>query len=195
MANLPLTKMARYFDRVLKLAGILFFILISSNFCWAASDSPRWQLVTFLNQNRIYTLRDYAGWLQKNVHYQSDASKDQWADPLETISKHAGDCEDFAFLSAAIVEVFGYQPHVIAVGSGKNAHAICVFKYQNVYYAFDNNQFNNTRQITLEKLVFALAKSQKAEFVLELSRKPKNIQPLYVLNKSGESVMMGGMDH
>ena len=181
----------------IQLALVLFIFLLTQP-CWADTTSLHWKVLTFLNENALYTIDQYARWLEKNIVYKADESTDRWADPLETLRKRSGDCEDFAFLSAEVLRTFGYQPLVLAVGRGQNAHVICIFKRQNVYYAFDNNQLNKTNQTSLEAMARFFAHSMKAEFVLELSRHPNKVLPLYVIKETGEIVRFSGntwLDH
>lgn len=105
----------------------------------------------FMHTNRIYSLKDYVRWLKINTRYFKDTDGDQWATPEETLKNKTADCEDYAFLSKAVTQMFGYKPHfVAAVRANGRAHAICVFKHGDAFYWFDNTTLHQTpaRSIT-----------------------------------------------
>ena len=134
----------------------------------------------FLKANRIENLDDYIRWLQEHVNYASDADKDDWAEPLITLNKQSGDCEDIAFLNAEVLKHLGYEPQVLAYGHGKEAHVICLFLKDGKYHIFDNTKFY--RDITSPSLkeIFAfLATKHQAQFLLELTREPRQLNVLY----------------
>jgi len=134
----------------------------------------------FLKSNRIENLEDYVRWLQEHVTYASDADKDDWADPLITLNKQTGDCEDIAFLNAEVLKHFGYEPQVLAYGHGKEAHVICLFIKDGKYYIFDNTKFY--REITspsLKEIFKFLSQKHEAEFLLQLDRNPKKLTVLF----------------
>jgi predicted transglutaminase-like cysteine proteinase len=101
------------------------------------------ELVIFEN---IKNLDDYIYWLKKTIKYKSDGTKDNWADPQETLRKKYGDCEDLAFLNAAFLHAVGFQTKVLGIimGLGGN-HAICVFKEKNYYSWIDNTELKRTQ--------------------------------------------------
>ena len=174
------------------MALLAFSIVLSNKPVFAEVDAERWQLVQFLNEHLLYTVDAYAKWLNENIHYESDKGDDAWASPMDTIKKGAGDCEDFAFLSAAVLKIFGYDPRVIAVGHEKNAHVICIFKRDGVYYAFDNTELNRTNQTTLTAMARFFQQAMDSEYVLELSLHPNKVHPLFAMNNSGEIVQFSG---
>ena len=190
-----MSKPSKYYSRPWRtttLALLVFFSLLSNRTVLADADSDRWKMVQFLNEHLIYTVNAYAKWLNQNVHYEPDKSEDSWAGPMETIKKGTGDCEDFAFLSAAVLKVFGYDPRVIAVGHGKDAHVICIFKRDGVYYAFDNNELNRTNQTSMAAMAKFFQQSMSSEFVLELSLHPNKVHPLFAMKDSGEIIQFSG---
>ena len=70
------------------------------------------------------------------------------------LQKRRGDCEDYAFLNAAVLRVLGYRPEVLAMGGLGGNHAICVFKENGRYSWIDN----------------ARLKRSKAESILEFTK-------------------------
>lgn len=88
--------------------------------------------------NRIRTLEEYSTWLEKTMTYDSALRQNHWPDPEQFLNKKHGDCKDFAGLNSAALRVFGFKPHIIALYSSENAHAICAFEYSGKYFWFDN---------------------------------------------------------
>ncbi|MFC1590459.1 transglutaminase-like domain-containing protein [Candidatus Omnitrophota bacterium] len=112
------------------------------------------KLLSAIWENYINSFEDYVKWMQKNIGYQRDGDSDIWSSPEETLERKYGDCEDFAFLNAAVLRIFGYRakvlvmamlPEVKAVGSAKGDHAICVFEKNGRYYWLDNHELKETR--------------------------------------------------
>ena len=99
-------------------------------------------ILHIINTEGITSLEDYARWLKANVKYCSDNGQDIWSLPEDTLGKRQGDCEDFAFLNAAFLQVMGYQPKVMALVGGirRVGHAICVIEKGDHYLWFDNDQ-------------------------------------------------------
>lgn len=109
------------------------------------------KILDILKANKIESIEDYAQWLPKNLEYKRDKGPDRWSSPLETLKKGYGDCEDYAFLNAAILHVLGYQPKVIAIERFKRvmgrliaSHAICAFEKDGRYLFFDNAELKAT---------------------------------------------------
>ena len=154
-----------------------FAILISSN---SHPIKLRPTIESFLVENNIASLEDYIVWLQKNIHYKSDMHGDQWAVPEETLKRYGGDCEDLAFLSAAVVEHFGYQPHVLAYAKNpKEAHAFCIFKRNGRINIFDNTRFVETKARSVLDLAAFGFKQEHALALLELNLAAQKITVLY----------------
>lgn len=130
----------------------------------------------FLFNNHIKTLDDYAEWLRNNITYKKERT-DRWANPLVTLSRKYGDCEDFTYLNMIVLRVLGYSPKFIAVFGKSRGHAVCVFKKGNEYYYFDNEKLIETQ----ENSVLGLAQSVKTYFAkveireLDLDSKKWNI--------------------
>ena len=93
-------------------------------------------------KEKLYTPRDISKWLLENITYASDIELynkiEFWQTPIETISKKAGDCEDFAFLTQELLNQIGITSEVVAMESLEFGHAICVYKWGNDYYIFDD---------------------------------------------------------
>ena len=103
--------------------------------------------------NEIFSIEEYITWLKNNIEYEADTNQDIWSNPMDTLKKGAGDCEDLAFLSAAFLKVYGHHPKIIGIflTQGKK-HAICVFKNQGRYYWIDNFRLIKTNASTFQEL-------------------------------------------
>lgn len=102
------------------------------------------KICEIINNNNVVSLEGYADWLEQNVKYLKDENGDNWASPEETLQRKSGDCEDYAFLNAAVLEMLGYQPEVWAVRRPGRCHAICIFKEKGYYGWIDNCQLKRT---------------------------------------------------
>jgi len=109
----------------------------------------------FLKRESINSLKDYALWLSENIKYSSDGIVDSWAVAEETISKRQGDCEDFAFLNKAALEVLGYKPQIIIMKNkgSEGKHAICIFKNAGRYFYFNNAILKKTSTTSVKQFV------------------------------------------
>jgi predicted transglutaminase-like cysteine proteinase len=108
-------------------------------------------ILDLLKNSGIRTLEDYARWLAENIKYKTDEAKDTWAQAQETLQRKSGDCEDYAFLNAAVLNVLGYHPKVLglkgvraSIGRLIGNHAICVFTKDCHYLYFDNEKLKTT---------------------------------------------------
>ena len=118
-----------------------------------------------LKGNNIRSIESYVQWLQGHIEYRVDEALDTWSFPEETLERKYGDCEDYAFLNAAVLRVLGYQPKVLAIGMLRVAmgrflgsHAICVFEKDGKYLWFDNGTLKKTKASSLDefaKYIFA----------------------------------------
>jgi predicted transglutaminase-like cysteine proteinase len=131
------------------------------------------KIMSLIDMNDIQTLKDYAQWLNNHIRYQKDMQKDIWSSPEETLQKKTADCEDFTFLTAAVLQVLGYQPRFIALMSKRQGHAICVFKANNYYAWFDNAQLVETEAKTVEELIPLIQKRYRYNKILELNLETK----------------------
>ncbi|MDD4957579.1 MAG: transglutaminase-like domain-containing protein [Candidatus Omnitrophica bacterium] len=95
-------------------------------------------ILDFIRDNCIYSLRDYTTWLKNNTLYIKDSGLDQLTPPAEMLKLKRGDCEDYAFLNAAVLKVLGYEPRTLSVGPHRPNHAICAFRKDGRYYWLDN---------------------------------------------------------
>ena len=99
--------------------------------------------------NQIRSFEDYARWLQAHMSYREDDRRDVWSDVQKTLKNKVGDCEDYTFLTSAVLKVLGYKPHFVALIRKGKAHAICTFKQDGYYYWFDNAKLQKTEATTL----------------------------------------------
>lgn len=102
------------------------------------------EILDLINKNNIRSVEDYADWVKKNIRYEKDKGKDTWAAPQITLKRKYGDCEDYAFLNAAVLCVLGYQPKVLAMKGLTGCHAICVFQENGYYFWIDNTELKKT---------------------------------------------------
>ncbi len=141
-----------------------------------ASDQ---KIVDILSQNQIHTIEDYALWLEKNMTYQADRGKDQWLTPQEFLKIKRGDCEDFAFLNAQVLSVFGFSPHIITLSSAQNAHAICAFEHNGKFYWFDNAKLKSSAATNLTSFAQELTDALDYSKSFELDPASKHISLIY----------------
>lgn len=93
------------------------------------------QNINNLRFSRLGSPSAISKWLKTNIKYKSDLSvhheKDYWQSPKETLVLKTGDCEDFAFLTQALLNEIGISSSVISVqymkDGKKRGHAICIF--------------------------------------------------------------------
>ena len=146
-------------------------------------ELQRMAIKQFLYENNIDSLIKYVQWLQKNVKYQQDADgKDNWASPLETLTKKFGDCEDLSFLNAEVLKLFGFTPQVVGYGHSSYAHVVCLFKINNGnYYMFDNTRLVQTDAENLETIAKAFAAAYHSTHFFELNYSPRVFRILYMM--------------
>ena len=138
------------------------------------------EIADLIANNHIQSLEDYAQWLKNNIRYQNDGRTDTWTSPQETLRKKFGDCEDYAFLTATVMEVLGYKPHFLAlVKNGRRAHAICTFEYNGHFLWFDNAQLKKTTVTSLEQLAKNLSEQYNYSALIELNLRTKNWNLVY----------------
>ena len=149
---------------------------------YSKTNSMTFNAVSFIKENNIHSIEDYAQWLKDNMIYLLDVGKDSWASPLETIQKGGGDCEDLAFLSAEVLKALGFKPLVLAHGNFKDGHVYCVFKYLGIYYTFENTNFASTEQPSLKDMAIYLAKNHHSKYLAELFLDTKEVHFIYLTN-------------
>ena len=125
-------------------------------------------IVSLIKSQQFKSLDDYSRWLKNNVRYQNDASADQWADPQETLLKKSGDCEDYTFLTMAVLRVLGYQPRFLALRRSEKTHAICIFQENGYFSWFDNTQLKRTKTTSLAEFSKYIAAHHTYSHIYEL---------------------------
>ncbi|MFH1798945.1 MAG: transglutaminase-like domain-containing protein [Candidatus Omnitrophota bacterium] len=126
-------------------------------------------ILNFITQNRISTVEDYAKWVSKNIIYTKDKVGDEWSSPVETLNRKYGDCEDFAFLHESILRVMGYQPKVLAAGTGGRNHAICVFMVEGRYMWLDNGNLKTTPASSFIGFATFILQNYRCSYLAELN--------------------------
>ena len=138
------------------------------------------RVVDLIMLNKIRTLDDYAAWMAANLSYKQDQVNDHWEPPESMLKSRKGDCEDFAFLTAAVLRVLGYQPHFLALVNNSRTHAICTFQKDGYFVWFDNAKLHRTEARSLEEFASLLTKQFNYSRTLELdleSRRWKLVYP------------------
>jgi len=142
----------------------------------AASDR---EIVRIIAENNIRSLREYSVWLKEHVEYRQDGRQDKWLSSQETLKRKYGDCEDYAFLNAAVLKVLGYRPRVLAVGDREKSHAICVFEKDGKYMWFDNAELNDTDAFSLREFAEYIFSNFKGSLISEMDLSGKTHTILY----------------
>jgi hypothetical protein len=109
-------------------------------------------ILRIICQENIRSLADYAKWLDNNFTYQKHEGLDVWTSPEETLTRHSGDCKDFALLNTAFLRVLGYRPKIFAMARLFDSHAICVFEKSGHYLWFDNTKLKETPVSSIDEL-------------------------------------------
>lgn len=65
-------------------------------------------------------------WVGANIHYRPTSGNDPWQLPEETLARRAGDCEDRAFLIAALLLASGVSGYHVRVALGELRQTDCV---------------------------------------------------------------------
>jgi predicted transglutaminase-like cysteine proteinase len=138
------------------------------------------KILNIINTAGIKSFQDYTQWLQKNIQYKKDAKGDEWSLPEQTLARGYGDCEDFAFLNAAFLQLLGYKPKVLAmVGGIKNeGHAICVFNKDGYYFWFDNTRLKKLRASSMKEFAHRILSKYAHLSLYEIdltARSPHNL--------------------
>ena len=137
------------------------------------------KILYIIINNKIGSLEDYVQWLQENIKYKKDEKKDYWSTPEETLQDKRGDCEDYAFLNAAVLHLLGYQPEVLAVGRLGRNHAICIFEENGNYSFIDNTMLKRTQAQSISELASYLFSKYGCSYLLKLSLESKDWDILF----------------
>jgi hypothetical protein len=134
-----------------------------------------------LRAHGITSLEEYLKWLRDTIRYKRDGGDDIWALPEETLERRYGDCEDYAFLNAAVLQVLGYRPKVLALMGIRMFvrrcianHAICAFEKDGHYLYFDNGELKSTDASSMDEFARYIFAHYRCLTVSELSFDYKN---------------------
>jgi hypothetical protein len=118
------------------------------------------------------TPEQIAKWFSSEFKYQAK-NPDMPQTPEETLKLRTGDCDDFAFLAAAILAENGVKSKVIIIkyrGSDM-MHAICIYRDDNGTYDFISNQeLKHTGEHDLTRAVAKFYPAQKSIIVADGKR-------------------------
>ncbi|MBP9854621.1 MAG: hypothetical protein KBD53_07130 [Candidatus Omnitrophica bacterium] len=189
-------------------AAIITLIIISSQMgAWAKNSSTlatpqpysvqatpqeidKVFLALFLKKHNIESLDQYIVWLQKNVHYQPDGNSDQWSNPIQTILRRNGDCEDLAFLNYAVLNAFGIDSKVLGIKKDSAHHLFTVFQYKQRMFVFDNTDCIQTKAQTFEDITVFLYDKYHIDYLLEATLYPKSASLLLPKERIQEMVQL-----
>ena len=93
-------------------------------------------------------------WLHDNFEYEKE-EKDIWKYPHQMIKDKKGDCEDFAFLSSAILTDLNIEnrPMFLYQKSKNKGHAITAVKQDGSWSYMDNWKFEKRRYNSVQELI------------------------------------------
>ena len=133
-------------------------------------DETDLKILNIINDSGISSVEEYSQWLKENIQYRQDEGADSWAAAEVTLERRYGDCEDFAFLNAAVMRIFGYKPKVLGVvgGLAVPSHAVCVFEKDGEYFWFDNATLKDTYVSSLEEVSGYFFKNYLCARVIEI---------------------------
>lgn len=128
------------------------------------------KILNIIYEAGISSVEDYSMWLKENIEYKKDDGSDSWAMPEDTLARQYGDCEDFAFLNAAVMRIFGYTPKVIGIVGSLIAenHAVCVFEKDGKYLWFDNATLKESPATSLVELSRFFKRNYLCAHVMEM---------------------------
>ena len=149
-------------------------ILISST-----TDLPKDDVGHFLEQNRIYTVEDYARWLEQNIHYQKVDENQDWASWQLTLNRRYGDCKNISALNVKILERLNYHPIIIGYKTASEGHVLTVFFKNGRMNVFDNTAYHVTSAKSIDEISAFLFQKGDIEMVFEVSLNPMAVKPLY----------------
>jgi len=122
------------------MVNILILSILLSSLCGVVYPKDR----VLISKAKLYpsyikTPQDIEDWfISSGLKYILDKTKkDEWKTPEQTIKDKGGDCEDFARLSAYILEDLGYIDVMLIAIYGKDlAHGICWFRERDKSWSF-----------------------------------------------------------
>lgn len=151
-------------------------------------------ILEMLNANGIKLLEDYTEWLKENIEYKKDEGDDIWTMPEETLKRKYGDCEDFAFLNAAVLNTLGFRPKVLGVNGARvltgnltGNHAICVFEKDGRYLYFDNEKLKTTEASSIEEFARHIFVHYNCYSISELTFENRNKNKKKIFTKYAQS--------
>ena len=107
------------------------------------------EAIEIIKEHTNSSIEDIFQFTMKNVKYKRDV-ENHWQDPIETLMKGTGDCEDYAILNYCLLRLSGFLSVRLAALPG---HMVCVVKYKNKWYRLDN-LLTDVQEIDLEKQNF-----------------------------------------
>ena len=145
----------------------------------APENSEKTELLNFLEKNKIYTVQDYAQWLEKNIHYQQHSDNVDWASWRLTLNRGYGDCKNISALNAKILETLGYKPMLIGYKNSSEGHVFTVFFKNGTLNLFDNISYHVTNAKTIDEIGLFLYQKYNIEMVFQVHLNPTTFQLLY----------------
>lgn len=108
----------------------------------ADHDGPWTELLQQANVVTVgHPLRMVNSWVNWHLRYQEDRT-DDWSDPLTTLERGFGDCEDFAIAKMALLEELGVSSDdmflVLLKDSKGASHAVLAVRLDGTFYILDN---------------------------------------------------------
>jgi len=100
--------------------------------------------------------QDLTFWLRSEFLYKGEPKgQDHWQKPYETVQKHSGDCEDFAFLVQNIMNDLLTRAYAVSIRypNRKIGHAICIFKDKKGWSYFTNQYYKKVNAKSIDDLV------------------------------------------
>lgn len=136
-------------------------------------------IVRLIHTNDLWTLKDYARWLKREMTYHRDASATAWRNPRRFLARRRGDCKDFTMLNIAVTRVLGYRPHFIALVGPDSSHAVCAFRKGPYFFWFDNARLIKTSAASLRAFAKHIVRHYDYNRVFELNTTAQKWRLLY----------------
>lgn len=141
--------------------------------------APGQDLSALLESENIHTFEDYIFWLRDHARYEADGETDTWASPETTFITKKGDCEDFAFLNAAVLSHFGYPRIVLAYDEPERSHVICAYRDGLFINIINNTNLVMTNHTRLETIFDELHRNHQVTALLDFSNAPGIVNVLF----------------